>query len=317
MQFIIDESITKPSATFKALLRWLAGREATYIFIAKEHRGISDTDIIEKLLPVSQNLVTKNRILHNRAIAMGFNSFILDEYGTLTNQKLSYISGTRALPISIEESLPANSTNSTPLSSRENCPFTNVIVNTLSQKNIDRMKLKRKRIKTYFSDGSNIDSVEMTIVSEPDGETEIGGYTIQINAKNALRPLKNASVGYCLDETTAHVLSPVMFALTHLYSLHLNNVPVTLYISSPSALEACEKINRNEVEKGSIEQVIKLMFRHFPKVELKPCVKGFFYEDIQNKLNQIKYEWTNDLVILDFKLVAEVILKSDFNSPLE
>jgi len=307
MQFIIDEGVTKSSATYKAVLRWLAGREAFYIFVSKEHRGISDTDIIEKLLPLSKNLVTKDRILHNRAIAMGFNSLILDEYGTLTNQKISYVSGTRALPLSLEKDLQVSAM---PNPYRENCPFTNILVNTLSQKNIERMRLKRKRICSYFNDESNIKSVEITIVSEAHSGAEIGGYTIQINAKNALKPLKNASVGYCLDETTAHILSPVMFALTHLYSLYLKHVPITIYLSSPDALERCQKIKMSDQEEGSIERVIKLMFNHIPKIEFKPCLKGFFYDHLQNKLNQIKYEWTNDLVILDFQLIAELILKN-------
>lgn len=91
MQIIIDEGISESSATFKCFLEWLGTRPGNFLFLSKAHPGIPDIEIIDKLLPKYQNLLTKDRVLHNRVIAEGFKSFILDKNGILTNEPLKDI----------------------------------------------------------------------------------------------------------------------------------------------------------------------------------------------------------------------------------
>jgi hypothetical protein len=71
MYIIIDEGISETSDTYKGLLQWLGTRRASFVFLSKEHPGIPDVEIIDKLLPKYRFLVTKDRVLHNRVVAEG------------------------------------------------------------------------------------------------------------------------------------------------------------------------------------------------------------------------------------------------------
>ena len=81
MDIIIDEGVSETSDTYKGLLQWLGTRIANFVFLSKMHPGIPDVEIIDKLLPKYQFLVTKDRVLHNRVLAKGYTSLILDEKG--------------------------------------------------------------------------------------------------------------------------------------------------------------------------------------------------------------------------------------------
>ncbi len=111
---------------------------------------------------------------------------------------------------------------------------------------------------------ANILNIDLTIGSERNKKDVIGGYFLKINARQSLKALMHASEGYCLDQTSAHILSPVFYALSYLFCLKLSHLPVTLYITSPLALEMCQNLKDTD----PIEQGVKLMLDSLAKVEL-------------------------------------------------
>lgn len=312
MQIIIDEGVSESSATFKCFLEWLGTRTGNFLFLSKAHPGIPDIEIIDKLLPTYQNLLTNDRVLHNRVIAGGYKSFILDKNGNLTDKPLTDIKLKKLTPPSIRKEIQTRYFQKL---SDEVCQLTSRLTSTFTQKYIEKMRNKRRRIRSYFGDVANIDSIDFTIASEKISKAVVGGYFLKINARQSLKALMNASEGYCLDQTCGHILSPVFYALSHLYCLHLSHVPVTLYIASSQALEMCRNLKKTAtVIDDPVEQCVKLLLLHLTRVELMPCVKGPFFDRIQAKLNQIKYEKTNELVTVDFQAMTEIFLKPDLKS---
>jgi len=307
MQIIIDEGISESSTTFKCFLQWLGTRTASFLFLSKAHPGIPDVEIIDKLLPKYRTILTQDRVLHNRAIAEGFKSFILDKHGNLTDKPLKDIILRKLQPPSIRKEIQ---TNYLQKPSDEVCQLTSRLTSTFTQKCIEKIRTKRRRIRSYFGDVANIDSIDFTIASENISKAVIGGYFLKINARQSLKALMNASEGYCLDQTCAHILSPIFYALSYLYCLHLSHVPITLYITSPQALEMCQNLKTKEtVTDNPIEQSVKLMLLHLAHVEVIPCVKGPFFDRIQAKLNQMKHGKSNELVTLDIQAMTDILLK--------
>ncbi len=309
MQFIIDEGISESTATFKCFLKWLKTRPGTFIFLSKVHPGIPDVEIIDKLLPKYLNLLTQDRVLHNRAIAEGFKSFILDKNGNLTHKSLPGIKLKKLQPPSMRKEIQENYSLKP---SDEVCLLNSRLLNSFSQKCIKNLRSKRRRIRSYFGDVANIASIDFTIASENISNAVIGGYILKVNARKSLKALLHASEGYCLDATCAHILSPIFYALSSLYCLHLTHVPVTLYITCPQALELCKTlkaIGTIQVQDNPIEQSVKLLLLNLTKVEFMPCVKGPFFERIQAKMDQVKHRKTNELVTVDFQKMAEIFLQ--------
>lgn len=184
--------------------------------------------------------------------------------------------------------------------------LTSRLISTFSQKYIKKIRTKRRRIRSSFGDVANIASIDCTIGSKRISKAVIGGYFLKINARQSLKALINASEGYCLDQTCAHILSPVFYALSHLYCLHLSHVPIILYITSPQVLEICQNLKTTaRGTEDSVERGVKLMLLHLTHIEFMPCVKGSFFDRMQNKLNQMKHGETNELVTVDFQAMSE------------
>lgn len=278
------------------------------MFLSKEHPGIPDVEIIDKLLPKYRFLVTKDRVLHNRVLAKGFTSLILNEEGHITSKALKGIQLNKSLMPSARKEVLDNYLVE---QSVEVHQVTIQLKSTLTQKCIEKNRTKRRRIRSHFADIANIASVDFTIGCEKGAKGVIGGYYLKVNAKQHLKALLNASEGYCLDQTCCSILSPVFYALSHLYCLHLSHVPVTLYITSTEVLTLCQNLKKGKVGITLIEQGVERMLKYLTKVELMPCIKGPFFERIQNKLKQMKLMRSNELLTLDFEAMAGALMNDD------
>src|SRR6266403_134862 len=70
----------------------LGGRPVTFVFLATEHPGIADIEILDKLLDARSALLTQDRVLHNLAISRGFRSFVQAPETDLTDCRLVHVS---------------------------------------------------------------------------------------------------------------------------------------------------------------------------------------------------------------------------------
>src|SRR5215469_8016199 len=98
---IVDECIG-PATTAVAKLRRQSGvARAEFVFLAVEHPGIPDAEILDKLLDAGSVLLTGDRVLHNLALGRGFRSFVHTPETGLTDRRLAGIPARdRLLPVS-------------------------------------------------------------------------------------------------------------------------------------------------------------------------------------------------------------------------
>ena len=67
-------------------------RPVKFVFLATEHPGIPDIEILDKLLDGRSALLTQDRVLHNLAIGRGFQSFVHTPESGLTDRRLVHVS---------------------------------------------------------------------------------------------------------------------------------------------------------------------------------------------------------------------------------
>ncbi len=70
----------------------LGEQPVKFVFLATEHPGIPDIEILDKLLDVRSALLTQDRGLHNLAIGRGFRSFVHTAESGLTDRRLVHVS---------------------------------------------------------------------------------------------------------------------------------------------------------------------------------------------------------------------------------
>ena len=66
----------------------LGERPVKFVFLATEHPGIPDIEILDKLLDVRSALLTQDRVLHNLVFGRGFQSFVHTPESGLTDRRL-------------------------------------------------------------------------------------------------------------------------------------------------------------------------------------------------------------------------------------
>lgn len=183
---------------------------------------------------------------------------------------------------------------------------------TLSSANREKMRLKRRRLIDHFQGVENIANAAFTISSEEVRESVVGGFFLRLNGKNSSKSLPQAHEGYCEDTAHAHFLSPVLHALSFLYHLGLEGVPAVLHITSPRAAERCLQLfEKQSPPMGLIEESLCFFRGLLPKIEVVPCFKGPFFEKMQTKMYMLKHRSINDVVALDFEVVARYALGTE------
>jgi hypothetical protein len=85
---VVGECVGQESPLVGQLRERLGERTVKFVFLATEHPGIPDIEILDKLLDVRSALLTQDRVLHNLAVGRGFQSFVhTPEFG-LTDRRL-------------------------------------------------------------------------------------------------------------------------------------------------------------------------------------------------------------------------------------
>ncbi len=183
----------------------------------------------------------------------------------------------------------------------------NQILTLFSSKKLISLENARRHILKHFKEKSKIKNTVFTVSIEEVSQTVIGGYFLQVNAVAPLKNLQMASEGYSLDERSAHLLSPVLYALIYLYVLDLTHVPTTFHITSQKALDLLLHLPSDYEKDDPITKAVKLLVKELPSVAFTACLKGPFFEKIQTKMARIKLKDSNELTSLDFKVIANCL----------
>src|SRR5712692_6951333 len=140
---VVDECVGQGSPLVGKLRQRLGGRPVKFVFLATEHPGIPDIEILDKLLNVRSALLTQDRVLHNLAIGRGFRSFVHTPESGLTDRRLAHVSVS-------DKSLPVSSgalRSYEHRSDSEAQAITGCLVSFLSAHQLKQFRTKRRRIR--------------------------------------------------------------------------------------------------------------------------------------------------------------------------
>src|SRR6516225_1334241 len=140
---VVDECIGQRSVLPGQLRNRLGDQAITFVFLATEHPGIPDIEILDKLLDAHTALLTQDRVLHNLAIGRGFRSFVHTSESGLIDRRLAHVSAVdKYLPVSSGAPRSSYAHQSDP----EAQAITECLVGFLSEHQLKQFRTKRRRI---------------------------------------------------------------------------------------------------------------------------------------------------------------------------
>ena len=159
---VVDECVGQASAILEQLRCLLSDRPIKFVFLAAEHPGIPDIEILDKLLDERSALLTQDRTLHNLAIRRGFQSFVHTPESGLTDRRLAHVSvPDKSLPVS-NGALRASYAFKSDLESQA---IVGCLAGFLSEHQLKQFRTKRRRIRAHFGSRDNIAAVRSPLAS--------------------------------------------------------------------------------------------------------------------------------------------------------
>ena len=305
---VVDECIGKTSALPGQLRRRLVDGPIQFVFLATEHPGIPDIEILDKLLDARSALLTQDRVLHNLAISRGFRSFVHTSESGLTDRRLAHVSAVdKYLPVS--SGVPRSSY--THQSNPEAQAITQCLVGFLSEHQLKQFRNKRRRIRAHFGTLDNIAATVLTIGQRRSSCGLLGGYILKVEARHGVKGLLTASESYFLDRSNSdEPLRATCWALAHLFQLQLHCHPVTLYHLDRAALASCTALVANrDCAATTIERMAARLLTAVSHPKAAACVKGRFFDRLDAKLNQLARFDSNELVSIDLQAMATALFR--------
>lgn len=303
---IVDECIG-PATTAVAKLRRQSGvARAEFVFLAVEHPGIPDAEILDKLLDAGSVLLTGDRVLHNLALGRGFRSFVHTPETGLTDRRLAGIPARdRLLPVS-GQALQDSWLRQPDPAARA---ITGSLIGLWSERQLKQFRTKRRRIRAHFGAADNIAASALTIAHRRAPRGLIGGYQLKVDARHGVKTLDPASEGYFLDAAAGDTpLLAMCWALIHLVHLQLERYPLTIYHFDAAALARCNAVIADpDCAADAIERMAACLLAAVCRPKAVACVKGRFFDRAHEKLTQLAKFATNELVPVDMRDVSALL----------
>jgi hypothetical protein len=303
---IVDECIG-PATTAVAELRRQSGvARAEFVFLAVEHPGIPDAEILDKLLDAGSVLLTGDRVLHNLALSRGFRSFVHTPETGLTDRRLAGIPARdRLLPVS-GQALQDSWLRQPDPAARA---ITGSLIGLWSERQLKQFRTKRRRIRAHFGAADNIAATALTIAHRRAPRGLIGGYQLKVDARHGVKSLDPASEGYFLDAAAGDTpLLAMCWALIHLVHLQLERYPLTIYHFDAAALARCNAVIADpDCAADAIERMAACLLAAVCRPKAVACVKGRFFDRAHEKLTQLAKFATNELVPVDMRDVSALL----------
>jgi hypothetical protein len=295
MRVIVDEGIGDTSSLWQQFQVWLGDRSAEIVWLATRYPAIPDVEILDKLLTPDTVLLTRDGVLHNRALAQSRRSFTLNAQGQLTRKPLPLESRrVRASAPSVLPQLKASYHH-------EPHPIALALSANRSPKVLKAQRTRRRRIRSTFGSVDNIARVAWTIGARPHQGHLLCGYVMHAEGYRGVKGLR-ASEGYGLDRTMApDPVQALVLALCEVFQLHLESVRHEFFISPQATYDLAYKLAESPPASPSpLHDTLHQLLQAIPHKQVSPCVKGRFYEQMQRKLDQLASSVTNEIVTVDF-----------------
>jgi hypothetical protein len=299
---VVDECVGRESPLVGELRRRLGERPVKFVFLATEHPGIPDIEILDKLLDVHSVLLTHDRVLHNLAIGRGLRSFVHTTESGLTDRRLAHVlAPDKRLPVASGAVRDSYRQQSNP----EARAITECLYGFFSTHQLKQFRTKRRRIRAHFGSADNIMAAALTIGQRRTAHGVVGGFILKIDARHGVKSLFPASESYFLDRAGDEPLLATCWALVHLFQLKLQSYPLTLYHLDGAALARCTVlIGDHGAATSPVERMAARLLAGVSRTTAAACTKGHFFDRATDKLNQLSRFATNELVPFDLQAVA-------------
>lgn len=301
---VVDECLGQASPLLEQV-RWRLGDwSVEFIILANDCPGISDIEILDKILDARSALLTKDRVLHNLAISRGFRSFVHTPESGLTDCRLAHVyAPDKHLPVPVVSA--ALRYGYDPESATEAKAITVCFSGFLSERQLEQFRTKRRRIRAHFGSSDNIAAVALTVGQRQTAHGLVGGYMLKVDAHHGIRGLFPASEGYFIDRNLDGTLQATCWALLHLFQLRLQSYPLKLYHLDDAAMVRCTALIGDRGSAASdVERMAGRLLAAVLQPKMEKCVKGRFFDRVSQKLCQLARSDTNELVAVDLKVMA-------------
>jgi hypothetical protein len=301
MLVIVDEGIGPNTAIWGQFQRILGERPAEYLFLAEAYAGIPDVEILDKLLGPETVLLTRDRVLHMRAIAHGFRSYTLNEQGQLTRRPLRGVRLPKS-PGSVHSELqddyryrPAND-------------LPDRIKADLSEKQFQRYRTARRRIRSHFGSAAAIGQVSLTVGTQGTSRGVLCGFVLHVAGNSGVSGLR-ASEGYCLPaDGLTDPACAIMHALRDQFLLQLDQVTTQLFVIPPLVRDLCQRLLEPPEPAVPLHQAIGKLLQGVRGLTVHPCDKGRFFDAMQHKLERLRGGSSNEVTTVDFTQITANLL---------
>jgi hypothetical protein len=304
-RLLVDENAGPNTPVWQAFQKRFGARAWECVFLSQAHPGIPDVEILDKLLTADAVLLTGDRVLHAFALARGHRSYTLDPHGNLTSRPLP---GVRP-PVNTPKSVYAELQEEYRGPPRSG--LSSSLKRDLTESRLKGYRTARRRMRSHFGSAAAITQVSVTIGATPAPSGLLCGFVIRLAGKSGVKGLK-ATEGYRTGTAgEADEACPVLYALRELYLLQLERVRTELFVIPPRSLE----LTRRLLAAGPppavlLHTALQRLLGELATVSASPCVKGFFHDEMRNKLHALARRPTNEVVRLDFERVARSVLEA-------
>jgi len=300
IRVVVDEGVGNGDAIWSQTKRYFSDETASFCFLAQDHPGIPDVEILDKLLNKNTILITHDCVLHNRACQLGYTSLTLSKRGKITHSPLPGVKLRSKQPPSVMKELQHDYVYAPPI-------LTHKLNRGLSEKALKNHRRRRRRIRSYFGSAQNITGASLTIGSLTGRKGVISGYVFNL-AGSGVKGLR-ASEGYCISKRgEAPPSLCIVHALAVLYYLQLENVRTEAFIVPADSLALAQTLTATETQPACLhEACLSQLLAGIRRLTLQPCTKGRFHDAMTSKLRQLDTSRTNELNPLDFEALCRHI----------
>ena len=307
IRVIVDECLGPDSPLIQKWRRTLpAAGIPEFLHLVQSHRGIPDHQILGQLLGKQDVLLTVDRALHNQARRLGFRSYTLNDHGDMTGKTLPNIPVPNPLPNGCgksDEELKRDYAHAAN-------PLASSLKGGMEERDFERCRRRRRRIRSYFGDESVIAQASLTIGSLLSKQRLICGYHLALAGYTGVKGIR-ASEGYSVSGVqNAHPAWCLIHAIRELYLLQLEKKKIEIYVMPPDSLALGTEVisGRDDLSLEPPLGALRLLLTGLESVRLFPCAKGPFHDAMAQKLKRLAQTQANELVPVDFPPMCRQIV---------
>jgi hypothetical protein len=288
MRVIVDEGISEEVYShFLSFLNKKGYENLSIFLIAKDHPGMPDTQIIYHLLNKNTIFLTSDSVLHNTVLSHALKSYYVNQ-GHFTGTPL------KGIPVNKNQII-----NKHDLVIKDTylIPETDIRPYVLpsSEKRLRELRIKRRRIRSYFGGQDHIGHVAVTVSWKEYKAFTIIGLKFKISSNIGIKAI-DGTESYIRQQIPSQYrnIAALNEALILSIQLMLHHVKTCIYYDSPKINLSPEALLNNP--QNPYDQLFITLYQRFPCIEFIHSTKGRFIEGMRRKLDVVLTQNSNEII---------------------